>query len=237
MSPAPINESPDRRSRWTAVAECAVAASVYMLIAFGGLRFFDVSGALGWLTGAEAEVISGFIVGSLGQLAALVLIWLVARPRELAEAFGATRRSSTSEGWLIALAIVAVEAGVMFGLILDVGRQALLPSAVNLTGSIAPLLDGVTQEIFFRGYLILRLRRGGHGLFVQLLVSSLAFAAIHIGYVGEGWSQALPPLLGTLGLGAALGWAFIRGGHSLRPPILAHMLILVLVQPWLAMAR
>jgi membrane protease YdiL (CAAX protease family) len=133
--------------------------------------------------------------------------------------------------------IIAVEAVVMYGFVLDVGWRAVEPSAVNVTGSLAPLLDGVTQEVFFRGYLMLRLARGGHGPAVQLLFSSVAFSAIHLGYVGEGWSQALPPLLGTMGLGAALGWAFIRGGYSLRPPIVAHMAILVLVQPWLALAR
>lgn len=101
--------------------------------------------------------------------------------------------------------IIAVEATVIYGFVLDVGWRAFEPSAINVTGSIGPLLDGVTQEVFFRGYLILRLARGGHGLFVQLLFSSVAFSAIHVGYVGEGWSEALPPLLGTMGLGAALG--------------------------------
>jgi membrane protease YdiL (CAAX protease family) len=149
----------------------------------------------------------------------------------------ATRVSSNAEGWFIALLVIAVEAVVMYGFVLDVGWRALEPSAVNVTGSIAPLMDGVTQELFFRGYLILRLARGGHGPFVQLLFSSVAFSAIHVGYGGEGWSEALPPLLGTMGLGGALGWAFIRSGHSLRPPVIAHVAILILIQPWLALAR
>lgn len=228
---------PSSSARWRAVAEATAATSFYLLVAFGGLRLLDISAALSWLTREEAEVLSGFIVGSVGQIAAVALLWVVLRPPDLEKAVAATRVSSNAEGWSIALAIIAVEAVVVLGFVLDVGWRALEPSALNVTGSLAPLLDGVTQEVFFRGYLILRLARGGHGPFMQLLFSSAAFSAIHVGYVGEGWIEALTPLLGTMGLGAALGWAFIRSGYSLRPPIMAHVAILVLVQPWLALAR
>jgi len=84
-----------------------------------------------------------------------------------------------------------------------------------MRASITRVILAVYANFVFRGYLILRLARGGHSRFMQLLFSSVAFSAIHVGYVGDGWSEALPPLLGTMGLGAALGWAFIRGGYSL----------------------
>jgi hypothetical protein len=228
---------PPGNARWLAAAEVTAATFFYLLVAFGGLRLFDISAAFHWLTSEEAEVLSGFIVGSASQIAAIGLLWLVLRPADLEQSVAATQRSSNAEGWFIALVIVAVEGVVMLGFVLDVGWRALDPSALNLTGSVGPLLDGVTQEVFFRGYLILRLARGGHGPLVQLLFSSAAFSAIHVGYVGEGWSAALAPLLGTMGLGVALGWAFIRSGHSLRPPIVAHVAILMLIQPWLALAR
>jgi hypothetical protein len=227
---------PSSASKWVAAAEATAATLFYLLVAFGGLRLVDISAALTWLTSEEADVVSGFIVGSVSQIAAIALLWFVLRPAELDESVAATRVSSNAEGWSIALVIIAVEAVVMYGFVLDVGWSALEPNAVNVTGSMAPLMDGVTQEVFFRGYLILRLARAGFGPFAQLLFSSVAFSAIHLGYAGEGWSEALPSLLGTMGLGAALGWAFIRGGYSLRPPIVAHMAILVLVQPWLALA-
>lgn len=223
-------------SRWAGAAEAAGATLFYLAVAFAGVRFIDVSSALSWLGGEEARTVSGFIVGSVSQIVAVALLWLVFRPAALEESVAATRVASDAEGWFIALAIVAVEAVVMYGFVLDVGWRALEPDALNVTGSIGPLMDGVTQEVFFRGYLILRLKRAGHGAFVQLLFSSVAFSAIHLGYAGEGWSEILPPMLGTLGLGAALGWAFIRGGYSLRPPIAAHVVILILVQPWLALA-
>lgn len=213
-----------------------IATALYLGVALSGVRLVDISHALEWLTAQEATVVSGFVVGSLSQIAAIVLIWLALRPADLAGAVAKVRVASRPEGWYIALAIIAVETVVIYGLFLDVGWRALEPSALNLTGSVAPLLDGVTQEVFFRGYLILRLARGGYGPVAQLLFSSLAFSAIHVGYVGDDWGSIVPPLLGTLGLGAALGWAFIRSGYSLRPPIVAHVAILPIVQPWLALA-
>jgi hypothetical protein len=171
-------EAPGSRIR--AAAETAAAAAVYIGVALAAVRWVDVSDAVSWLGPGEADVVSGFVVGSLAQVLALVLVWVVLRPVALAEAVGAIRVPSTREGWSIAATIVAVEAVVMLAFFLDVGWRALEPSALNLTGSAAPLL-------------------------------------------------------GTLGLGAALGWAFIRGGYSLRPAIAAHVAILVIVQPWLAL--
>lgn len=223
--------------RMRALGEALAATTVYIGVALVGVRLFDVSSALGWLGPEEATVVSAFVVGSLGQIAALVLIWIALRPDDLKEAVAAVGVAARPEGWYIALGAVLVETVVIYAFFLHVGWRAVEPTALNLTGSFAPLLDGVTQEVFFRGFLILRLARGGHGPAAQLVFSSLAFSAIHVGYVGADWSTALAPLLGTLGLGAVLGWAFIRSGHSLRPPIAAHVAILLIVQPWLALAR
>jgi hypothetical protein len=228
-------EAPHPKLR--AAGATTAATIVYIGVALSGVRLLDISPALHWLTAHEAAVVSGFMVGSIGQIAALVLIWLAVRPGDLKRALESLRLASSTEGWLISVTVIAVETVVLYGFFLDVGWQALEPSALNLTGSMAPLLDGVTQEVFFRGYLILRLARGGFGPLTQLLLSSLAFSAIHVGYMGEGWSSALPTLFGTVGLGLALGWAFIRSGYSLRPPIVAHVAILLIVQPWLALSR
>jgi hypothetical protein len=223
--------------RLRALAEVSAATAVYVGLSLGAVSRFDLSRAVTWLSTDEASVVSGFLVGSLAQLGALGVIWLAARPFDLAEAVRRIRLASSREGWAIAAMIIAIECVVMLGFFLEQPVRVMEPSLLNLTGSISPLLDGVTQEVFFRGYLILRLARSGFGTIAQLALSSVAFSAIHVGYIGDSWSAALPPMLGTIGLGAALGWSFIRSGHSLRPPIVAHAAILVLIQPWLALAR
>lgn len=235
--PATRQDTGTLNSRSRAAAEGIAASVFYIVFAFAALRLIDASVALPWLRAEDAQVVSGFIVGSVSQLAALTVLWFWLRPVDLAAAVATIRVVPKTEGWFIALTIILVETVVMYGFILDVGWEAVKPSALNVTGSLAPLLDGVTQEVFFRGYLMLRLKRGGHGLVGQVLLSSLAFSSIHLGYVGAEWSEALAPLLGTLGLGAALGWAFIRSGYSIVPPIIAHVVILAIVQPWLALAR
>lgn len=113
--------APSSGSKRIAAAEVTAATFFYLLVAFAGLRLFDISADLSWLTKEEAEVVSRFVVGSMGQIAAIALLWIVFRPADLDESIAATRVSSNAEGWSIALAIIAVETAVMYGFVLDVG--------------------------------------------------------------------------------------------------------------------
>lgn len=85
-------------SKWLAAAESTAVTVIYLLVALGGLQLFDVSAALSWLAAGEAEVVSGFIVGSMSQIAAVTLIWLVLRPVDLASSFAATRVPPAQRG-------------------------------------------------------------------------------------------------------------------------------------------
>jgi membrane protease YdiL (CAAX protease family) len=105
-------------------------------------------------------------------------------------------------------------------------------SALNLVLSAVPAADGWSQEVLFRGYVLLRLARADVPAAAQILLSGLLFAAIHFGYAAENaW-----PLVGTFMLGCFYAWAVRSGGGSLKPVIVCHMLIIVVLQPWLALA-
>jgi hypothetical protein len=47
----------------------------------------------------------------------------------------------------------------------------------------------------------------------------------------------MAPLIGTFMLGCFYAWAVRSGGGSLKPVIVCHMLIIIVLQPWLALAR
>jgi hypothetical protein len=89
----------------------------------------------------------------------------------------------------------------------------------------------------FRGYVLFRLARAGLAPVVQILVSGSLFAAIHFGYAGETAWEIVSPLAGTFMLGCFYAWAVRSGGGSLKPVICCHVLIIVVLQPWLALAR
>jgi membrane protease YdiL (CAAX protease family) len=110
-------------------------------------------------------------------------------------------------------------------------------SGLNLILSAVSAPDGWSQEVLFRGYVLFRLSRAAVPAIVQILVSGGLFAAIHFGYAGESAWEILSPLVGTFMLGCFYAWAVQKGGRSLKPVICCHVLIIVILQPWLALAR
>ncbi len=110
-------------------------------------------------------------------------------------------------------------------------------SGLNLILSAVSAPDGWSQEVLFRGYVIFRLSRAGIPALAQILLSGSLFAAIHFGYAGETAWEILSPLVGTFMLGCFYAWAVRSAEGSLRPVICCHILIIILLQPWLALAR
>jgi membrane protease YdiL (CAAX protease family) len=110
-------------------------------------------------------------------------------------------------------------------------------SRLNVILSAVSAPDGWSQEVMFRGYVLFRLARAGVRAIAQILLSGTLFAAIHFGYAGEsGWS-ILAPLVGTFMLGCFYAWAVRAGDGSLKPVVCCHVLIIVVLQPWLALAQ
>jgi membrane protease YdiL (CAAX protease family) len=70
----------------------------------------------------------------------------------------------------------------------------------------------------------------------QIALSALAFATIHLGYIGSEGLGVFWPLVGTATLGGILAWSVVEGRGSILPAVVAHVAILVVVQPWLALA-
>ena len=92
-------------------------------------------------------------------------------------------------------------------------------SSVNLILSAVPATDGWSQEVFFRGYVLFRLARGGVSGLAKVFISGGLFAVIHIGYAGEGTWAILAPLVGTFMLGCFNAWSVQSGRGSLMPVV------------------
>jgi membrane protease YdiL (CAAX protease family) len=102
--------------------------------------------------------------------------------------------------------------------------------------SLLPLTDGWTQEMMFRGYVLLRLAKADVPAMAQIAASAIAFASIHIGYIGSPGLGFIWPLFGTATLGAILAWSVVVARGSILPATVAHLVILIVVQPWLGLA-
>jgi hypothetical protein len=156
---------------------------------------------------------------------------------DLRRAIGKTFSPSTRKAWTIAILATAIHIGTAVMVFLPQPERVWEASSVNLILSAVSAADGWSQEVFFRGYVLFRLARGGISELAQVLTSGGLFAAIHIGYAGEGTWAMLSPLAGTFMLGCFYAWAVQSGRGSLMPVVFCHILIIVVLQPWLALAR
>jgi hypothetical protein len=216
-----------------AFAEVVAVAAAYILISTSAVSAVDISFLFpaGW-SPAERATGSGFLTGAIVQTA-LVLFgaWLLGG-KDLRKAIAAGLAPSTRKAWTIAAIATAIHIGTALLLFLPQPARVLEVSALNLILSAVPAADGWSQEVLFRGYVLLRLARAGVPAAAQILLSGALFAAIHFGYAVENaW-----PLVGTFMLGCFYAWAVRSGGGSLKPVIVCHMLIIVVLQPWLALA-
>ena len=161
-------------------------------------------------------------VETVSLLSVLGAVWLMLRFVDcrpfLSLGFGANH---AWQDWIIGLAIgftmlaLVVSALIIFGWANWSNAAGLSASAVN-TGTLAILLNTVTQEVLVRGYVqqTIQLRFGG---VPGILISSLFFLALHLGAIGG----QLLPAVSLFAAGVLLGTAYAVSGQ-LWLPIALH---------------
>jgi hypothetical protein len=221
-----------------AAAEVVSVVGVYILISTAAVGAVDVASLFpaNW-SSAERATGSGFLTGALVQVVLVLLGAYLLGPKDLRRAIAASFVVSTRKAWIIAAIATAIHIGTGLLVFLPRPERVWELSGLNLVLSAVPAADGWSQEVLFRGYVLLRLARAGVPAIVQILVSGSLFAAIHFGYAGETAWAFLAPLVGTFMLGCFFAWAVQSGRGSLKPVISCHILIIVILQPWLALAR
>lgn len=221
-----------------ALAEAVVVAAAYVAISVAAVSALNLAFLFpdAW-SPAERVVGSGFLIGAFVQVVLVLLgAYLLGLP-DLRQAIGRALSRSTAKAWTIAAIATAIHIGTALLVVLPQPERVWDMSGMNLLLSVIPAADGWSQEMLFRGYVIFRLARSRVSPLLQILMSGGLFAAIHIGYVGEGTWAMLSPLVGTFMLGCFYAWAVQVGRGSLMPVVVCHMLIIIALQPWLALAR
>jgi len=223
-----------------AILEVLFVVTAYVLFTKFVIGRFDLPFQSYWaLDPIAARVARGFTLGAVAQMMFIIVLALIVRSRSLREALASIFRPAPFIAWFIALSVAGFDIAVLYAGWIDASDVSREPLLFRASMAAVPALDGFTQEALFRGYLIVRLAGAGVNRLLQVLLSAAAFGAMHFGYgAGEGatWFDLVVPVLGTFGLGVGWAVAFQMGGHRLLPVIVAHMLIIVAVQPGLALS-
>ena len=227
--------APPVRTTWL-VAEVALVTAVYIAVSRFAIASVDAAPALpDYLSAREAAVGGVFLVGAIAQLLFVIAAAAASMPG-FREAIRNSWRAAPGEAWFIALAAGAIQCATIALFFIPEPTQIFEMSARNGLLSALAIIDGWSQEVVFRGYMLLRLAKAGLPVWLQIAASGAAFAAIHVGYIGSHGLGVVWPLLGTATLGAVLALSVVRGKGSLLPAVTAHTLIILIVQPWLALA-
>lgn len=209
---------PAPASRWPTVVQVVVApvllvlalVAPVLLTLLPGVRRVDEPAVPAWVAAVATIVLSALVLAS-----AVGAVWVAARldgRRRLADVGWRWGRGDLRP-FLVGLGVAAVVLLVV-GLPLtaagalrpDDTAAASAPLGLALAVGLAQafLLQGVPEELIFRGYLLRSLRLRPE---VAVLVSGLAFGVIHLVSQGgqQGWAERLAYLAMPTGFGLAAG--------------------------------
>ena len=111
-------------------------------------------------------------------------------------------------------------------------------SLFKLLGILAALVGGIVEEVFFRRWIMDMLMAGGVAPILQVIISGVAFGLAHSSWMlarGD-FKFTLPAILSTSVLGILLAIIYLVGGRNLGPCIFAHVLINIIIEPWLMLS-
>ena len=124
-------------------------------------------------------------------------------------------------------------------------------SLFKLLGILSALVGGIVEEVFFRRWIMDMLMSGGFNPILQVAISGVAFGLAHASWTllaKRDFKATLPAILSTsiLGiflaiistsiLGISLAVVYLAGGRNLGPCIFAHVLINLVLEPWLMLS-
>jgi hypothetical protein len=222
-------------SQGRAILDVALLSAAYIGFAHFSVANVDLATALpAFLSEREARVGAVFLVGAVAQV--LFIAAAAAFLPAMRKAVRATAQRAPGSAWFIALMAAAIQCATVIIFFLPDPSAVVEVSPRHAALLPLPLADGWSQEVVFRGYVILRLCTAGVSVALQIALSALAFASIHVGYVGSEGLGVFWPLVGTATLGGMLAWSVVQGRGSILPATVAHIIILVVVQPWLALS-
>jgi hypothetical protein len=112
-------------------------------------------------------------------------------------------------------------------------------SLFKLLGILSALVGGIVEEVFFRRWTMDMFMKGGFNPILQVIISGVAFGLAHTSWsllAKRDFKATLPAILSTSILGIFLAIIYLAGGRNLGPCIFAHVLINIVIEPWLMLS-
>ena len=112
-------------------------------------------------------------------------------------------------------------------------------SLFKLLGILSAVVGGIVEEVFFRRWIMDMFMKGGFNPILQVIISGVAFGLVHISWTllaKRDFKATLPAIISTLILGIFLAIIYLAGGRNLGPCIFAHVLINIVIEPWLMLS-
>jgi uncharacterized protein len=167
----------------------------------------------------------------------VISLWFLLRNRGFSFQELGVWRAGTWSAWAFALffAALSITSNLRFLPRMHIPiSYAFFPPGIHL---FAALLMGTTagfcEEVLFRAFLMTEFAKAGYSKSMQVLAPGLVFGLAHAGYLNQGFLPWLGIMLPTAFIGMMWGVAYLLGGRSLVPAMVAHFLNDSTALPWI----
>ncbi|NTW45003.1 MAG: CPBP family intramembrane metalloprotease, partial [Anaerolineaceae bacterium] len=185
---------------------------------------------------AKTALILGITSAVMASPLVMSMFW---GPIPLFQNLGFERGSIASPlAWILATILAIVYVSYTMKVIPFVLAKQKEISLFKLLGILAALAGGIVEEVFFRRWLMDMLMSVGITPILQVVISGVAFGLAHTCWMlarGD-FKFMLPAVLSTTVLGILLAIIYLIGGRNLGPCIFAHMIINMIIEPWLMLS-
>lgn len=180
------------------------------------------------------------IVATTTGMATPLLIWWFRDPdrfvSDLLDLDSATSVSAVA--WAATVTVIAAYVIASVWAVPEIRANLWTMSPLKMLAIPLALTTGTMEELVFRKFLMDGLAGAEAGIATQVLASAVAFGAAHAVWVffARDKSIALPVIVATTTLGAALAVVYIASDRAILPVIIAHIVINLVIEPWLLLS-
>jgi hypothetical protein len=141
-------------------------------------------------------------------------------------------------GWIGAAIVVALFCAASMRSYPLIRRHVFDWGSIKLAAILFALLSGIMEEIWFRMLIMNWAQSQGHGPTMQVAYSAVGFGAVHAvwGVAARKFKVAIGSMVATGLLGAALALVYLASDRVIAPCIWAHVVINLIIEPWLLIA-